>query len=88
MPKLPSVYKRAGSPLYWGSLMINGTRKQYALCENKAAAQRMLAEIKAAQKARSKYGATPLLSFADRYFEWAQANKAKQTVARDKISLE
>lgn len=88
MPKLPSVYKRANSPVYWGSVMVNGKRKQYALCENKAAAQRMLAEIKAAQKARSKYGATPLLSFADRYFEWAQANKAKQTVARDKISLE
>ena len=88
MPKLPSVYKRANSPVYWGSVMVNGKRKQYALCENKAAAQRMLAEIKAEQKNRSKYGTTPLAPFIDRYFEWACANKAEQTVTRDKISLE
>nr|DAU38599.1 MAG TPA: hypothetical protein [Caudoviricetes sp.] len=58
MAKLPSVYKRAGSPLYWGSLMINGTRKQYALCENKAAAQRMLAETKAAANAANNNSGT------------------------------
>ena len=58
MSKLPSVYKRAGSPVYWGSVMVNGKRKQYALAENKAASQRMLADIKANQKEHSKYGGT------------------------------
>lgn len=88
MPKLPSVYKRAGSPVYWGSVMVNGKRKQYALCENKAAAQRMLADIKAESKSRSKYGDTPFRSFTDKYMAWASANKAVQTVKRDRISLE
>ena len=88
MSKLPSVYKRAGSPVYWGSVMVNGKRRQYALCENKAAAQRMLADIKAESKSRSKYGNTPFRSFADKYMAWASANKAVQTVKRDRISLE
>lgn len=88
MAKLPSVYKRAGSPLYWGSLMINGTRKQYALCENKAAAQRMLAEIKAAQKARSKYGNTTWSAFKKRYLEWSSAHKSKITLRHDTRALD
>lgn len=88
MAKLPSVYKRAGSPVYWGSVMINGKRKQYALCENKAAAQRMLAGIKSETKARSKYGDTPFQAFAEKYMAWAKANKSAQTVKRDTLSLE
>lgn len=88
MPKLPSVYKRAGSPVYWGSVMINGKRKQYALCENKAAAQRMLADIKAEAKSRSKYGDTPFQAFAEKYMAWAKANKSDKTVKRDALSLE
>lgn len=88
MSKLPSVYKRAGSPVYWGSVMINGKRKQYALCENKAAAQRMLADIKAEAKGRSKYGDTPWAAFKDRYFIWAQANKDEKTVYRDRLAVE
>ena len=88
MSKLPSVYKRAGSPVYWGSVMVNGKRKQYALCENKAAAQRMLAGIKSETKARSKYGDTPFQAFAEKYMAWAKANKSAQTVKRDTLSLE
>lgn len=87
MAKLPSVYKRAGSPLYWGSLMINGTRKQYALCENKAAAQRMLAEIKAAQKARSKYGATSWVAFKERFNAWNTANTSPKTTYHDSHAI-
>lgn len=88
MSKLPSVYKRAGSPVYWGSVMINGKRKQYALCENKAAAQRMLADIKAEAKSRSKYGAMSWNAFKERYFVWAKANKDPKTVYRDKLAVE
>lgn len=88
MAKLPSVYKRSGSPVYWGSVMINGKRKQYALVENKAASQRMLAEIKADQKELSKYGDVTWGSFKDKFFAWGQANKKAQTVSRDKISIE
>lgn len=88
MPKLPSVYKRAGSPVYWGSIMVAGKRKQYALCENKAAAQRMLADIKERQKHRSKYGDATFAAFKEKYMAWASANKAPQTLKRDRISLE
>ncbi len=88
MPKLPAVYKRAGSPVYWGSVMVNGKRKQFALAENKAASQRMLAEIKAEQKERSKYGGTTWGAFKEKFFAWAHANKKPQTIARDKISVE
>lgn len=68
--------------------MLNGKRKQYALCENKAAAQRMLAEIKTQNKSRSRYGNIPFQTFAVKYLSWAEANKAAQTVKRDRISLE
>lgn len=88
MAKLPSVYKRAGSPVYWGSVMVSGKRKQYALCENKAAAQRMLAEIKAEQKGRSKYGDTPWQAFKNRYFEWNTANNNPKTVYLDKHAFD
>lgn len=86
--KLPSVYKRAGSPVYWGSVMVNGKRKQYALAENKAASQRMLADIKANRKELSKYGSVTWGSFKDKFFAWDTANKKAQTVSRDKISIE
>ena len=88
MSKLPSVYKRTGSPVYWGSVMVNGKRKQYALAENKAASQRMLADIKSGQKERSKYGSITWAAFKQKFFDWAKANKKPQTVARDKISAE
>ena len=87
MPKLPSVYKRAGSPVYWGSVMVNGKRKQYALCENKAAAQRMLADIKAESKSRSKYGTSTWAAFKQRYLDWAQVNKSSQTAYRGKLAF-
>lgn len=86
--KLPSVYKRVGSPVYWGSVMINGKRKQYALAENKAASQRMLADIKANRKELTKYGGITWTAFKQKFFEWDTANKKKQTIARDKISVE
>ncbi|MBR2504839.1 MAG: site-specific integrase [Elusimicrobiaceae bacterium] len=88
MPKLPAVYKRSGSPVYWGSVMVNGKRKQYALAENKAASQRMLADIKANRKELSKYGSVTWGAFKDKFFAWDTANKKKQTVSRDKISIE
>lgn len=88
MPKLPSVYKRAGSPVYWGSIMIKGKRRQFALVENKAASQRMLAEIKAGKKELTKYGNTSWTAFKDKFLEWAKANKSQKTVARDILTLE
>ena len=88
MPKLPSVYKRTGSPVYWGSVMIKGKRKQYALTENKAASQRMLAEIKEGKKELTKYGNITWDFFKDKFFEWARANKSPKTVRRDKTSIE
>ena len=86
--KLPSVYKRPGSPVYWGSLMIKGQRKQYALTENKAASQRMLAEIKEGKKELTKYGNVTWSAFKDKFFNWARANKSPKTVRRDKTSIE
>ena len=77
MPKLPAVYKRSGSPVYWGSVMVNGKRKQYALAENKAASQRMLADIKANRKELSKYGSVTWGAFKDKFFAWDTANKKK-----------
>lgn len=68
--------------------MIRGKRKQISLCENKAAAQRMLADKKAELKTRTKFGDTSFKSFLDRYMSWATANKAGETVRRDKISLD
>lgn len=88
MPKLPSVYKRTGSPVYWGSIMIKGKRKQYSLTENKAASQRILAQIKADNKERTKYGSLSWHSFKDKFLEWDKANKKPQTLSRDKISIE
>lgn len=88
MPKLPSVYKRAGSPVYWGSIMIKGKRKQFALVENKAASQRMLAEIKAGKREITKYGNASWKSFKDKFFEWATANKSKNTIRRDKTTID
>lgn len=88
MPKLPSVYKRAGSPVYWGSVMVAGKRKQYALCENKAAAQRMLADIKAGNKKLTKYGNLTWSVFKEKFFTWARANKSPKTVRRDKTTME
>lgn len=87
MPKLPSVYKRAGSPVYWGSVMVNGKRKQCALCENKAAAQRMLADIKAESKSRSKYGTSTWEAFKQRYLDWSRANKSPITLGHDRRAL-
>ena len=84
MAKLPSVYKRAGSPVYWGSVMTKGKRKQVAICENKAAAQRMLAEIKEQSKSRSKYGAASWASFKERYIDWSRAYKSKITQGHDR----
>lgn len=86
--KLPSVYKRPGSPVYWGSVMINGKRKQYALAENKAASQRMLADIKANRKDLTKYGSVTWGSFKQKFFEWAKANKSPKTLRRDRTSIE
>lgn len=88
MSKLPSVYKRSGSPVYWGSLMIKGKRKQFALVENKAASQRMLAEIKAGKKELTKYGNITWSAFKEKFLNWAKANKSPQTVRRDKTSIE
>jgi integrase len=88
MPKLPSVYKRPGSPVYWGSIMIKGQRKQYALTENKAASQRMLAEIKEGRREITKYGNVTWKAFLTKFFEWAKANKSPKTVRRDKTSVE
>lgn len=88
MPKLPSVYKRAGSPVYWGSIMVAGKRKQYALCENKAAAQRMLADIKAGNKKLTKYGKITWSVFKEKFFTWARANKSPKTIRRDKTTME
>lgn len=88
MAKLPSVYKRSGSPVYWGSFMRNGKRKQVALCENKAASQRMLLEYKESLKSVSKYGDTPWQAFKEKFFAWAWANKNKLTVYRDKYSIQ
>ena len=87
MSKLPSVYKRAGSPVYWGSVMVNGKRRQYALCENKAAAQRMLASIKAESKSRSKYGTSTWAAFKQRYLDWSSANKSPITLGHDRRAL-
>ena len=86
--KLPSVYKRPGSPVYWGSLMIKGQRKQYALTENKVASQRMLAEIKEGKKELTKYGNVTWSAFKNKFLEWAKANKSPKTVRRDKTSIE
>lgn len=88
MTKLPSVYKRSGSPVYWGSVMTNGKRKQISLCVNKADSQRMLAEYKSDLKNLSQSGTPTLHAFKLKYFEWATANKAKQTINRDRLSLE
>lgn len=88
MAKLPSVYKRTGSPVYWGSIMIKGQRKQYALTENKAASQRMLAEIKEGRREITKYGNVTWKAFLTKFFEWAKANKSPKTVRRDKTSVE
>lgn len=88
MAKLPSVYKRPGSPVYWGSIMIKGQRKQYALTENKAASQRMLAEIKEGRREITKYGNVTWKAFLTKFFEWANANKSPKTVRRDKTSVE
>lgn len=86
--KLPSVYKRPGSPVYWGSIMIKGQRKQYALTENKVASQRMLAEIKEGKKELTKYGNVTWSAFKDKFFNWARANKSDKTVRRDRTSIE
>lgn len=48
----------------------------------------MLAEIKAEQKGRSKYGQTSFSAFKDKYLDWAAANKAVKTINRDQLSLE
>lgn len=88
MPKLPSVYKRPRSPIYWGSVVIKGKRKQFGLCENKAAAQRMLADIKERLKGQNKYGATTWTAFKKRYLEWAKANKSPQTAYRDGLAFD
>ena len=88
MPKLPSVYKRPRSPVYWGSVLIKGKRKQFGLCENKAAAQRMLADIKERLKGQNKYGATTWTAFKKRYLEWAKANKSPQTAYRDGLAFD
>ena len=88
MPKLPSVYKRPRSPIYWGSVLIKGKRKQFGLCENKAAAQRMLADIKERLKGQNKYGATTWTAFKKRYLDWAKANKSPQTAYRDGLAFD
>lgn len=86
--KLPSVYKRPGSPVYWGSIMIKGQRKQYALTENKVASQRMLAEIKEGKKELTKYGNVTWSAFKNKFLEWAKANKKPKTVHRDILTME
>lgn len=88
MPKLPAVYKRPRSPIYWGSVLIKGKRKQFGLCENKAAAQRMLADIKERLKGQNKYGATTWTAFKKRYLDWAKANKAAGTVYHEHQTFE
>lgn len=87
MPKLPAVYKRPRSPIYWGSVLIKGKRKQFGLCENKAAAQRMLADIKERLKGQNKYGATTWTAFKKRYLEWLSAHKAPTTARLDGSAL-
>lgn len=64
--------------------MVNGKRKQYALCENKAAAQRMLADLKAENKSRSKYGTSTWTAFKQRYLDWSAANKSPITLGHDR----
>lgn len=88
MAKLPSVYKRPRSPVYWGSIMINGKRKQFALTENKTASQRMLAEIKEGKREMTKYGNITWKAFKEKFLAWARANKSPKTVRRDITSIE
>lgn len=88
MAKLPSVYKRPRSPVYWGSIMINGKRKQFALTENKTASQRMLAEIKEGKREMTKYGNITWKAFEEKFLAWARANKSPKTVRRDITSIE
>ncbi len=85
--QLPSVYKRTGSPVYWGSVIVNGKSRQYALCENKAAARRMLADIKAESKSRSKYGTSTWAAFKQRYLDWSSAHKSPFTLGHDRRAL-
>ena len=82
MNKLPSVYKRAGSPVYWGSIMKNGKRKQLALFKNKKYSQEVLAQLREENKGKTQ--SPSYLAFKHRYLDWGLANKSPLTVYRDK----
>nr|QGT50622.1 hypothetical protein Elusimicrob1349_0920 [uncultured Elusimicrobia bacterium] len=88
MPKLPAVYKRAGSPIYWGSIMQQGKRKQIGLFSNKKDSQLELLRLRQEAKAFSQYSSSSWNAFKKRYLEWGGANKRLQTVYRDKNAIE
>lgn len=82
-----SVWTRPDSPYYWGSVMIKGVRQHMALSDNKALAEKILQEWKEQKKGRKGH---PIawLAFKLRYLEWARANKCRNTVYRDRLSME
>ena len=82
MNKLPSVYKRAGSPVYWGYIMKNGKRKQLALFRNKKDSQEALARLREENKGKTQ--SPSYFAFKRKYLDWGLANKSSSTVYRDK----
>lgn len=87
MPKLPSVYKRAGSPVYWGSVMRKGKRTQVGLFENKKASQKELLRLRNKATVLYQCSSTSWPAFKRRYLIWGRANKNAQTVYRDEQAI-
>ena len=80
------VWKRKGSPYYWGCITTNGKREHRALAKTRAEALKKLGEWRAQRKV-FKGQPFPWLAFKIKYLEWANANKSENTAYRDALSM-
>lgn len=80
------VWRRKGSPYYWGCVTTFGKREWRALAKTQLEALKKLEEWRAQRKI-IKGQPIPWGAFQIKYMEWANANKSKNTAYRDKLSM-